>query len=207
MINMKNWLRIVFIGVVLSACSDPADDIVYFELEPRTAYTFRLEGKFADSLYFKNDTLKQWEYRTGSEDLLGVLYVNEVLDDFGRFNGYFAWSDSEKDYDERIVRQLFTQWDTTDASYSNDVTIFLDSLQPFYGRLRQETIGFRNDTLKLMLSSANLQFDIESQSENRINASAGYPVRSTVIEGHPDSSEFYYYRRFWTLEDLTILDL
>ncbi len=201
---MRIWQSIMAVALLTVACSTSEDETEYFELQPRTSYSFALSGEFADTLYYKNDTLQSWEYRTGTEGLTGGLFVNEVLDDFGRFNGYFFWTDSRRSYDEKIISQIFTQWDTTNASFTNETRTFVDTLLPFYGRLRASSIGFRNDTLKLMLSSANLQFQIDDQSVNEIRASAGYPVRKTVIEGHPDSTNFYYLRRSWDLNSLRI---
>lgn len=199
---MKKWVLgiLVFGGVACTQDPEPTD---FFQLEDRTTYQVSLTGTFQDSLYFKNDTLQQWEFTHGTEQLNGVLYVNSMNNE-RNFVGYIAWDDGLRSYQTDVIRQLFTVWDTSDFTVQSEVSSFQDSLVPVIGRLRDYSIGFRNDTLPLLLSSKNLQFEIEDQTASRIDASAGYQVRSTLIDGHPDSSEIYYYRRFWNLDELKI---
>ncbi|NVK27419.1 MAG: hypothetical protein HWE14_05210 [Flavobacteriia bacterium] len=197
----------LFLGVAFgfASCDDGGVTTTEsFQMTERTTYSIRLSGRFADTLYFKNDTLQQWEYLTGTEKLTGQFYVF-TLDDDNEYSGYFRWTNSERSYDKRVVRQLFTQWDTSDAVVSQLMTP-LDSFRPIEGRLRAHSLSIKNDTLNLLLNSANLPFEIENQTANSLQGYAGYSTRSTDIDGHPDSTEFSYYRRFWNLQDLLIQD-
>ncbi|KAB2810388.1 hypothetical protein [Phaeocystidibacter luteus] len=197
----------LFVGLImgLTSCDDdPVAATEYFQMSERTTYDIRLSGRFADTLYFKNDTLQQWEYVTGTEVLTGDLYVF-TLDDENKFSGYFRWTRAQRSYDRRVIRQLFTQWDTADNTV-NQLTLQIDSFRPVGGRLRTHSITLKNDTLDLLMNAGNLPFEIENQTTSTLQGFAGYSTRSTVIEGHPDSTDFSYYRRFWNLRDLLIQD-
>ncbi len=201
---MKNLYTALILGLfALASCQDGDDPTDFFDLEPRTTYNISLTGTFADSLYFKNDTLQQWEYVYGDEELTGVMYVN-FIDADQNYTGYIEWDNGVRSFQEKVVRQLFTQWDTASNIGTNESTVFTDSVRPIAGRLRDFTIGWRNDSLPILLGSKNLQFTIADQTSTKIEADAGYQVRSTVIEGHPDSTEFLYNRRFWNLDHLSI---
>lgn len=202
--RMKKYLLTSLILVLaFVACTDDNDPTDFFQIADRTTYNVSMIGDFTDSLYFRDDTLQQWENVGGREELTGILYVNDVTNE-RNFVGYIQWDNRLRTYQGQVIRQLFTQWDTTTISGSNEASALSDSIVPVVGRLRDFALGFRNDTLPLLLSSKNLQFDIDDQTATSIDGSAGYQVRSTLIDGHPDSTEIYYLRRYWDLSSFHV---
>lgn len=199
----KITIGTLFLMFGFVACTDDDVPTDFFQIADRTTYNVTLVGDFTDSLYFKNDTLQQWENSGGKEELTGIMYVNDVTDE-RNFVGYIQWDNRVRTYQKQVIRQLFTQWDTTSSSGANESLALGDSIVPVVGRLRDYGLGFRNDSVPLLLSSKNLQFEIDDQTASAIDASAGYQVRSTLIDGHPDSTDIYYLRRYWDLSNFSV---
>lgn len=195
----------VFAMGIISCGDDTVEDTIDFNPTANTSYMFYLDGIIADTLHSKTDsTATSWRYVNGTESLAGAFYINDITGD-GKFNGYFSWVSSNRQFDEVLVTKTgVSTWDTSRVYDQSSSVGLNDSIQPFYATYKNKSLTLRNDTLKLILNNSVLAFDIDDATETSMKASADYFARSTEIQGHPDSTNFSYDRRAWKLRELRI---